>query len=514
MKLFRSAISVGLFTALSRVFGFGREWFQAHYIGASAVSDALNYAISFPSFFRRIFAEGAFNASFIPLFTEIYTCDGTKEAQRFAESILSLLSGILTVVVLLVVLFTDTIMPFFLPGLTTDSERLQLTIEFTRITFPFLLLISLTAFFSGMLNSLERFIAAASSPAVGNLAIVATLVSLSDFGVNPGKSLAIGVLACGILQFLWVFIPSQKTGIPVRLVRPKFSPKVILFLKRMLPAALGASVVQINLIVDVILSSYLPKGAFSYLKYADRFNQLPLSIIGTAISTALLPLMARQLREKNFEGARESQNRAIEFTLFFILPATVGIVFLATPLIEVFYMHGKFTQDNVIPTSQTLMVLASGLPAYVLVKVFNTSFFSRGDTRTPVITALISVFINFALNMTLIWTFQQIGMAIATACASWMNACILGYILWRQKHLGFDVKFLRFFPRVCLSTLILCVYLAFAPPILINTLSDFMPWEWLTILITVVGGVVIYVTTSHMLNIFTFSKIKEHMKRQ
>ncbi len=513
MKLFRSALSVGVCTALSRVFGFVREWLQAHYIGASTISDALNYAISFPSFFRRIFSEGAFNASFVPLCTQIYTCDGAKEAQKFAESILSLLSGILSIIVVLIITFSDVLMPLLLPGLSGDSERLALTIQFTRITFPFLLLISLTAFFSGILNSLERFIAAASSPAAGNIAIIASLILLSDFGMNPGQSLSIGVLSCGITQFLWVFIPSQATGMRVRLTWPIFSPKVRLFLQRMLPAALGASVVQINLIIDVILSSYLPRGTFSYLKYADRFNQLPLSIIGTAISTALLPLMARQLRENEWDKALESQNRAIEFTVFLILPATIGIIFLACPLVDAFYMHGKFTEKDVMPTATTLMALASGLPAYVMVKLFNTSFFSRGDTRTPVITAIISVFINFFLNMTLIWSLQQIGMAISTALSSWANASILGWILWRQDLLKIDRKFRAFFPRVCIATSALGIYLIWMPDYITQCLETVIPWGWAITLIIISFGMLIYITASSYLNILTLSKIRAHLRQ-
>lgn len=511
MRLIRSAVSVGSFTALSRLGGFVREWLQAHFIGASIISDALNYAISFPSFFRRIFAEGAFNASFVPLFSSTLAGDGVQEARRFAESVLSLLAGVLIILVAGVVLFADQIMPFFLPGLDAQQERMLLTVEFTRITFPFLFFISLTAFFSGMLNSIERFIAAASSPAVGNFVIIGTLVLCADFGMNPGKALSIGVLGCGIVQFLWVFVPSQSTGVRLSFRLPRLTPKVRLFFTRLVPAALGASVFQINLIMDMMLSSFLPKGCYSYLKYADRFSQLPLSIIGTAISTALLPMLARQWRKGEIAHAMESQNRALEFALFFALPATVGLIFLAPDLISSFYAHGKFKPCDITPTATTLMALSAGLPAYILVKVFSTSFFSHGDTKTPVILAMISVALNFVINISLIWSLHQIGLALSTCLASWINALMLGFILWRRKLLVLDEKFRKFLPRILITTIVLSLYLIYLNPYFLEYLKSFDMWNWLALILSIFSMGIVYLGVSYLMGTFTWSRIKQHM---
>ena len=510
MRLIRNAVSVGSFTALSRILGFVREWLQAHYIGASITTDALNFAISFPSFFRRIFAEGALNASFVPIFSSTLAGEGVEEARKFAESVLSLLAGFLSILVLFMILQSENIIPWILPGFKNQPERLLLTVKFIKITFPFLLFISLTAFFSGMLNSIEKFVAAASSPAVGNLVIIATLISLSGFGNDPANALAIGVLGCGIAQFLWVFIPSQRSGVRLSLKLPKLTPKVRMFFRRLMPAALGASVVQINLIVDMMLSSYLPEKCFSFLKYADRFSQLPISIIGTAVSTALLPMLSRQLRNGEYQEAHKSQNRSIEFVLFFSLPIMIVFIFMAHEIISAFYVHGKFKSIYVDPTAKTLVAFVVGLPAYVLVKVFSTSFFSRGDTRTPVVIAIMAVLINFGLNLILIQKYHQIGMAIASASSAFFNAVLLGSILYLRGFFKLDEKLRRFLPRVVLAVIGLAVYLYILNPVILKFLSMYISYKWfLTILVLAIAGL-FYLSFSYLIGVFTIGRLKEH----
>lgn len=507
MRLIRSALSVGSFTVLSRIAGFAREWLQAHYLGVSVISDAIGYAISFPSFFRRIFAEGAFNASFVPLFTSTLTGEGRESARSFAQDALSLLSGIVSIVIILVELFIHVLMPFFLPGFKSDPERLRLTIEFTRITFPFLLFISLTAFFSGMLNSLERFIAAASSPFVGNLAIIFTLIFMVDLGTDPGSALAAGILACGVVQFLWVFVPSQRSGVTVRLKWPTITPTMKIFLKRLLPAVLGSGVVQINLLVDMALSSFLPRGAYSSLKYAERFSQLPLSVIGTAISTALLPMLAKALRQGDTEKAMFSQNRAIEFTLFFIIPATAGLLCMSYPLIDIFYQHGEFKGIHVEPVANTLILLATGLPAYVLVKVFSTSFFSRGDTTTPLLIAIASVVMNFVLNLALIWHLHQLGLAISISLAAWFNAGCLAFFLKRANLLTLDTSAKKFIYRILFVFGVLCCVLYYGTPIVIQILDTIIPWTWINLILSTFLGAAIYLIIGFTFKAFSKKKL-------
>ncbi|PLX29737.1 MAG: murein biosynthesis integral membrane protein MurJ [Alphaproteobacteria bacterium] len=511
MRLIRNAVSVGSFTAVSRLLGFVREWLQAHYIGASITTDALNFAISFPSFFRRIFAEGALNASFVPIFSSTLAGEGVEEARRFAESVLSLLAGFLAIFVLLMVLQAENIIPWILPGFKDQPERLELTVGFIRITFPFLLFISLTAFFSGMLNSVERFVAAASSPAVGNLVIIATLALSPDFGQDPASALAMGVLGCGVAQFLWVFIPSQRSGVRLRLKVPKLSPKVKMFFRRLMPAALGASVVQVNLIVDMMLSSYLPEKCFSFLKYADRFSQLPISIIGTAVSTALLPTLSRQLRKGEFDDAHKSQNRSIEFVLFFSLPIMIVFMFMAHEIIASFYVHGKFKVAYVDPTAKTLIAFVTGLPAYVLVKVLSTSFFSRGDTRTPVVLAVIAVLLNFCLNLILIQKYHQIGMATASAVSAFANALLLGGLLYRKGFLKADYKLKRFIPRIFLTTAALTGYMMWIHPVVMQGVQTMISAQWFVTLLSLSCAGLFYLGFAYLIGTYTLGRVQEHL---
>jgi len=436
LRLIKSAFSVATLTVLSRVAGFLREMLQAHYFGAGAMNDALKLAIRIPSVFRRIFAEGAFNASFIPIFSSILTSRGKKDALEFAQNIFSILAITLAILILLVELFLPQFISLLYPGLSKTPERLMYTIEFTRIMFPFLLFISLTAFFSGILNSFERFVAAASSPVAGNLAIIGALLYLTPYLDNTGQVFSWGIFLCGLVQFLWVFAPCS---LRVALVLPKtlsLTKDVKIFFQKMIPAALGSGIVQINLFLDMMIGSFLPTGSISYMGYADRLNQLPLSTIGIAISTVLLPLLSKQIKKGQESAAQHSQDLAVEFSLALTMPAFIGLILLAPLLVETIFQHGEFKPQDVLPTAHTLIAFASGLPAYVLLKVASTSFFARGDTKNPMIVAAICLTLNVVLNLILMKPYAHVGIALATSFSAWVNLFILIMIL-RKK--GFFV---------------------------------------------------------------------------
>jgi putative peptidoglycan lipid II flippase len=385
MKLIRSAVSVGLFTILSRLFGFCREILQANLIGPGMVNDAIVVALKLPSLFRRMFAEGAFNSAFVPMFSRVLVADGRKSAFEFAQQILVLLSLSLLALTVLVELLIPFVLPHLLSGFESTPRRLVLVIQFTQITFPFIFFISLTAFYSGILNSFDRFVLAASSPAVGNMVIILAMLFLTPYVETAGHALAWGGLACGIVQFLWVMLPCRKDYFKTIWKLPVLTPRVREFWKILLPAALGSGVVQINVFIDMMIASRLEVGGISYLNFADRLSQLPLSVIGIAVSTALLPILSKQIRNGNFEEATHSQNLAIQFSLFLALPAMIGLSMMAPSLVHQIYCHGKFMEKDVLPTAYTLIALVSGLPAYILNKVFATTFFSNGDTKTPMI---------------------------------------------------------------------------------------------------------------------------------
>lgn len=451
MNLIRSITTVGGYTIGSRLFGFVREILTASFLGAGPAADALVVAIKLPSFFRRLFAEGAFNASFVPLFAGLLATKGKEEARTFAEQILTMWVGVLFLLMLCVELFLPTLMPLLVPGFKSTPDRLYYAIEFSRITFPFIFFISLTALYSGILNSIDKFAIVASSPMIGNMVIIAIVMGFYDKFFSSGYAFAWGIMACGILQWIWVWIPSLKEGMGLRFVWPRFDTNVRSFFKILAPAAFGSGVVQINLFVGAFIASWLPTGAISYLNYADRLNQLPLSVIGVAVSTALLPILSRQIRAEAWEKAQQIQGQALEFSMFLTMPAALALIFLAEPFVMMVFERGAFTVHDTEATALTLQALAVGLPAYVLIKVFSSSFFARQDTLTPVYTACAGIVVDIGLSLILMGTFHQIGIAFATAAAAWVNAIWLGYLLWRQGYLCFEDRLKKFASRMLLA---------------------------------------------------------------
>jgi putative peptidoglycan lipid II flippase len=296
------------------------------------------------------------------------------------------------------------------------------------------------------------------------MAIIAVILGFYDKFSSPGYAFAWGIMACGIVQWVWVWLLSLKEGMGLRLVWPRFDANVKHFFKILAPAAFGSGVVQINLLVGTFIASWLPVGAISYLNYADRLNQLPLSVIGVAVSTALLPILSHQIRTGAQDKAHGTQKQAIEFSMFLTLPAALALIFLAEPLVMMVFERGAFTEKDTGATALTLQAFAVGLPAYVLIKVFSSSFFARQNTLTPVCTACAGIVVDIGLSLILMGTFHQIGIAFATAAAAWVNAILLGYLLWRQGHLSFEAPFKKFASRMlltCAGTAILLKSLQF-----------------------------------------------------
>lgn len=513
MKLVRSIATVGGYTVGSRLVGFLREILTASFLGAGPAADALVLAIKLPSFFRRLFAEGAFNAAFVPLFAGLLATKGEKEARSFAEMILTILTSTLLLLVLLVEFFLPTLLPALVPGFKQTPERLQYAIEFTRITFPFIFFISLTALFSGVLNSIEKFAAAASSPMAGNLAIIAVVFSLHDSFQSSGAAFALGVTVCGVLQLLWVIIPAWRNGMRLHFRKPTLSPSVRKFFSIVGPAAMGSGVVQINLFIGAFIASWLPTGAISYMNYADRLNQLPLSVVGVAVSTALLPILSKSIRKGNESQALRNQNTALEFSLFLVLPAMTGLICLAPQLIKMVFERGAFTQADAAATALTLQAFAIGLPAYVMIKVFSTSFFARQDTKTPIMTAGAGIVVDIILSVILMQSFAQVGIAMATAAAAWVNAGLLAVILWRKGHFPVTRQLLSYFPKITACCGIMAVPLLLIQTQLQGMMMHYSSFTHTVITLTMVGvGVVIFVYAAHVIGAMRFQYIRELYK--
>lgn len=438
MNLLRAATTVGSYTAISRLLGLVREIFLSHILGAGLVADAFVVAFKFPNFFRRFFAEGAFNAAFVPQFAGLLSENSSEKssllAKDLAQKVFSNLAWFLLFFVLFVEMTTPYLIPLIAPGFATTPERLNLAIQFTRITFPYILFISLSALLAGVLNSLHHFAAAAAAPILLNLMMISALVFYPQTGFEPGTILCWSVFFAGIIQFSWLYWICQKLDFKFWLTWPSLTADVKKILKLMVPGTIGAGVMQINLFVDMMLASLLPAGSLSYLYYADRLNHLPLSIFGVAIGTALLPMLSKAWRQGDQSQAYQSQNIALDFALQLTIPAAVGLIVLSYPLIDLIFGHGHFQKEDVLATAPALAAFALGLPAYVTGKVFATTYFACEDTSTPVKVAIVCVLTNLGLNLLLMPFFKHIGMALATSIAAWVNTILLA-ILLKRRHL-------------------------------------------------------------------------------
>lgn len=401
---------------------------MANLIGAGPLSDAFFVAFKLPNFFRRLFAEGAFNASFVPSFSSILTADGQKKAVEFAAEVMSVLLVALLILNAIFIIFMPWIMPLFAPGFADTPEKFDLTVALSQITFPYILFISLVSLLAGILNSLGKFAAPAAAPILLNLCMIGGMVFLTDSSETPAHALAFGVFIAGVVQFAWLAFMCFKNGCMPGLVLPRITPQVRTMLLLMGPAALGSGVQQLNLLVDVIIASHIPD-AVSYLYYADRMTELPIGLIGVAVGTVLLPMLSKYIKAGEHEKAREQMNRALELVLLFGLPATAGLLVTAEPIIRVLYLHGAFTLTDMTNTASALVAFAAGLPAFLMVKVLAPGFYAHHDTKTPFKIALICVGVNLFFNLTLIHPFKHVGMAMATSIASWVNVFLMVYIL-------------------------------------------------------------------------------------
>jgi putative peptidoglycan lipid II flippase len=450
MALLHSAATVGFYTMVSRVLGFVREVLVAAFLGAGPISDAFFVALRLPNMFRSLFAEGAFSAAFVPLFAGKIAGEGRQAARTFAEDALAVLLVALLAFLIAGEMLAPWILDVLAPGFRADPGKFALAVDLTRIMFPYLLFISLTALQGGVLNSLERFAANAFTPVLLNLFLIAVLL-----GVRPltGEALAWAVTAAGLAQFLWLMLSCAQAGMSLSLPRPRLSPQVKRLLRVMLPGVFGAGVMQINLVVSTAMASLLPTGAVSYLNYADRLNQLPLAVLGIAVGTAILPPLSRQVRLGDDAGAIATQNRGLELALLLTLPAAIALALAAEPILAVLFQHGRFTAADTAATAPALAAYAAGLPAFVIVKVMAPGYFARQDTKTPVKIAALTMAVNVVLTLALGLALAQLGIALALSIAGWVNALTLIAVLGRRRQFALDRRTRRALPRIALSAL-------------------------------------------------------------
>ena len=512
--MLKSVVTVGGWTMASRVAGFARDMLIAALAGAGPVADAFFVANRLPNLFRRLFGEGAFNAAFVPEFAGLLAVEGPGAAQRFAEEAFAVLGFWLVLLTVLGEKFMPFLMRGLAPGFADEPEKFALAVALGRITFPYLLLICLSALLSGVLNGLDRFTAAAAAPVLYNLFSIAAMLLLGPVLPTVGHALAWGVSLSGVAQLGLLLWAVRRGGMRLHVPRPRLTPAMRVLLRRMAPGLIGASVTQLNLAMDTILASLLPPGSVSLLYYADRVNQLPLGVIGTAVGTALLPALARQVRGGDAAASLASLNRALEYALFLTIPAAVGLIVAAEPVMFVLFARGAFTAREAAGSAAALAAYAIGLPAFVLVKVLVPGFFARGDTATPVKLGLVALLLNLALNLSLIWSLAQVGLALATSLAAIVNCLALGIVLARRGHLVIDARLRRRVVRMVVAALVMagvCLGLQHSAYAMLE--AD--RWgRWLGLAILVGGGLGAYVGAAELLGACGLRELAAGLRRR
>jgi putative peptidoglycan lipid II flippase len=467
MSLFRQFFTVSFFISLSRVLGFVRDILIAKYLGVSMLSDAFFAAFRLPNFFRRVFAEGAFNSAFVPIFVErINAKNGYNLASDFARNIFSLLFYILLILVIIAEIFMPEVTGFLFPGFLKNQQEFMLTVSLSRITIFYLLFISLVSLCSGILNSLNKFAVPAASPIILNSSLIFAVIIFGKMAPTYAHSLAYGVFVAGILQFLWVFIFTMRAKILLYPTLPKFGADTKVFFRKLVPGVIGANVMQINLLVDNIIASLIV-GAVSYLYYADRINQLPLAMIGIAIGTALLPNLSLKIRNGKFEEAVSLQNKALEVGLMLVIPATLALVCLSDPIITTLFKRGAFGDKEAEFVARALQFYSLGLPSYVLVKVMEPSFFCRGNTKTPMIIAMICLVNNVIFNLIFYKIFHlgYIGIVLSSVISSYLNLTLLISLLIKKHYFYFEKGFLTKLLKIIIPAILMAIIL--------NIISDY-----------------------------------------
>jgi putative peptidoglycan lipid II flippase len=432
-------LTVGGFTLLSRITGFVRDIALAAILGAGPAADAFFVALRLPNHFRAIFAEGAFNAAFVPAYARIREQSGVQRAALFADRIFTLLLASQIVLLAVALIFTPAVIDVLAPGFSSDPERYALAVKLTRITFPYLLLITLVTLYGGILNALQRFAAAAAAPILLNLSIIVALL-LAAFFPDAGHAAAWGVLVSGVLQALLVGGDAFRANVVAALRWPELDADVRKFFRALGPATLGSAGVQLALFADTIIASFLPAGAISALYYADRLNQLPIGVIGIAAGTVVLPEMSRRIAAGDDAGAAGAQNRAIEFTLLLAIPCLAAFFVIPELIMRALFMRGAFTAADAIAAGRTLSAYAVGLLPFVLIRSAVATFFARGDTATPVKAALTAAAVNIAFKVLLMGPLAQVGLALATSIGAWINLALVFWFAWRAGLVRIDER--------------------------------------------------------------------------
>lgn len=483
--------TVGSYTLLSRVTGFARDIMLAAILGAGPVADAFFVALRLPNHFRAIFAEGAFNAAWVPAYAHVHGERGEGVARLFADRIFTLLLASQIVLLIVAWLFMPQAMSILAPGFSEDAEQRKLAIELTRITFPYLLLITLVTLYGGMLNVMQRFASAAAASIFLNISMMMTLAVAAWFP-TAGHAAAWGVLISGFLQYVLLAGDLARHGGLPRFAPLRLDEDVRGFFKALGPATLGSMGTQVALFADTIIATFLPAGALSALYYADRLNQLPIGVIGIAIGTVLLPEMSRRITASDHDGAMKAQRRAFDFTLLFSVPFVAAFITVPDAIMRALFARGAFSKADAVAAGATLAAYAVGLIPFVLIRSAVATFYARKDTATPVRASLTGIAVNVALKVALMGSLAQIGLALATAVGVWTNLLLVLFFAVRRGFLVLDRAWLLSLAKFLLTGLILAAAFWLIARFSGSSLASMRFHDELTLVLLALGGTIVY----------------------
>ncbi len=454
MNLIKAMATVGGLTGISRVLGFIRDILTAAILGAGPIADAFFIALKLPNFFRRVTAEGAFSVSFVPLYSKTLEVEGQEVADSFAMNMFYIMLCCLGIISLLVMWAMPFVIYAIAPGFAGDELRYDLAVDLARVTFPYLLLMSLTALLGGVLNARGKFAPFAFAPVLFNISLILALL-FSGMAQSAGHAMAYGVLFAGFAQLAWLAMSARRAGVHFKAMRPRLDAKATKVFRLMGPGVVGAGVMHINLFADMIIASFLATGSISYLYYADRLNQLPLGVVGIAVGTALLPLLSKALAAGDKEKANDLFNRSMEYCFLLALPAALALMMFGALIVSTLFERGAFDAKDAAITAQVLTLYAIGLPAYIAVKVFSTLHWASEDTKTPVRIAIIGTSVNIALSIMLVGSLGVAGIAMATGLTGWLQVAMHWNAVQARGMVSFDDRLRFAFPRIVGSSLLM-----------------------------------------------------------
>ncbi len=505
MNLIKSTSTFSFFTLISRILGYCRDLLIAIYLGSGPIADAFFVAFRIPNTFRRLFSEGTFNAAFVPSYSAELVL-GKNKSKIFANKIFNLLLISLLLIILIIEIFMPTFVFIIAPGFTENSDKLNLTISLTRITFPFLIFVSLSSFFSAILNSHNKFAVAAAAPIILNIFLILTLLFQSYLNDQLVFYLAYAVTIAGIIQLILLFFFIRKFFFPTITLNFKIDKKVKLFFNKLLPSIFASGVTQINILVGTIIASF-QTSAVSYLYYADRIYQINLAIAGIAIGTVLLPNLTKHIQSKNKKKINFIQNKSLELCLFLSLPAAAALLIASEEITSSLFGYGSFDSLSVKNSAIALFYFALGLPAFSKIKIFSSFLFARHNTKMPFYFSVLSVILNIAISL---YFFNKIGfiiIPIATTISSWFNVIILFIYLVNKKYFSFKMDLLKSFLKIMLSTALTSFVFFSLTKIFSEYLTYESEYKLITIISLVVLTFIIYILISLVTKAFKISDI-------